>query len=88
MLKRNGSRQPQVSKELPIVWVSSETAPVDSSRPIGTPTCGQLPMKPRRLGLPHSMHSVTEPPHSPPTPIPWISRNRTSRVGAQKPRVL
>ena len=70
-----------------MVWVSSETAPVESSRPIGTPTCGQLPMKPRRFGLPHSMHSVTEPPHSPPTPIPWIRRSRTSSVGAQKPSV-
>ena len=87
MLNRKGSRQPQVSNEPPIVWVSSETAPVESSRPIGTPTCGQLPMKPRRLGLPHSMHSVTEPPHSPPTPIPWIRRSRTSSVGAQKPSV-
>ena len=49
MLARNGMRQPQVSNEAPIRWLSSETAPVESSRPIGTPTCGQLPMRPRRL---------------------------------------
>ena len=87
MLARNGMRQPQVSNASPMVWVSSETAPVESSRPIGTPTCGQLPMKPRRFGLPHSMHSVTEPPHSPPTPMPCIRRRTTSSVGAQKPIV-
>ena len=78
-------RQPQLSNELPVTWLKSETAPVDSSSPIGTPTCGQLAMKPRRLGLPHSMLSVTEPPHSPPTPIPWRIRRRTRSVGAHTP---
>jgi hypothetical protein len=78
-------RQPQVSNEAPIRWLQSETAPVESRRPIGTPTCGQEPMRPRRRGLPHSIVSVTEPPHSPPTPMPCSTRSRMSSVGAQKP---
>ena len=39
-------------------------------------------MKPRRLLEPHSIDMSTEPPHSPPTPMPCTIRSTTSRIGA------
>ena len=44
-------------------------------------------MKPRRLREPHSIDMSTEPPHSPPTPMPWTIRSRVSRIGAHTPMV-
>ena len=85
MLNRNGTRQPQVSKLDPATPLNSLTMPVDSSRPTGTPTWGQLAMKPRQRCLPHSMDISTEPPHSPPTPMPCAMRRITSRIGAAAP---
>ena len=58
---------------------------VASSSPIGTPSCGQLAMRPRRFFEPHSMAMRTEPPHSPPTPMPCATRSRVSRIGANTP---
>ena len=84
-LARNGTRQPQVSKLSPVRLLIHLTMPVDSSSPIGTPTCGQLAAKPRRRCEPHSMDSSTEPPHSPPTPMPCRTRSRVSRIGAARP---
>jgi len=87
MLARNGTRQPQVSNEGPATELNSLTMPVDSSSPTGTPTCGQLAMKPRQRCLPHSIDSSTEPPHSPPTPMPCRTRRTTSRKAAVTPSV-
>ena len=42
-------------------------------------------MNPRRRCAPHSIDSSTEPPHSPPTPMPWKTRSTTSRIGAARP---
>ena len=44
-------------------------------------------MNPRRLLDPHSIDMSTEPPHSPPTPMPCTIRSTTSRIGAQTPMV-
>ena len=85
MLSRNGIRQPHESNESPSAWLNSDTAPVESSRPIGTPTCGQLATSPRRRWSPHSIESVIEPPHSPPTPMPCRIRSTTSSIGAHTP---
>ena len=85
MLARNGTRQPQLSNPGPATPLNSLTMPVDSSRPTGTPTWGQLAMKPRRRCLPHSMDISTEPPHSPPTPMPCTIRRTISRIGAAAP---
>jgi hypothetical protein len=70
-----------------VVADSSVTMPVDSNSPIGVPNCGQLAISPRRRVDPHSIASSTEPPHSPPTPMPWITRNTTSNSGAANPIV-
>ena len=48
------------------------------SRPIGTPTCGQLALRPRRRSSPDSSVIRTAPPHSPPRPSPWTKRSATS----------
>ena len=69
-LTRNGTRQPQVRNSGPVVRDITWTIAVDSSRPSGTPSCGQLAMKPRRWREPHSIASSTDPPHSPPTATP------------------
>src|SRR5436190_24030678 len=47
---------------------------------------GRIPTQPDSTLFPTaSIESVTEPPHSPPTPRPWRMRRSTSSVGAQKP---
>ena len=54
--------------------------------PAGTPNCGHEAMKPR---LPwvrdHSMAISTEPPHSPPAPMPWKTRSTVSSTAPQMP---
>ena len=85
MLARNGTRQPQVSKSGPVVADISWTIAVDSNRPIGTPSWGQLAMSPRRFFEPHSIDMSTDPPHSPPTATPCTSRSTVSRIGAAMP---
>ena len=49
------------------------TASVDSRSPQGTPNCGHEATRPRWPWVrDHSIASSTEPPHSPPTPMPWM----------------
>jgi hypothetical protein len=67
--------------------LNSVINPVDRMRPIATPSCGQLPIRPRRRWLPHSIDSSTEPLHSPPTATPCRMRSRMSRIGAASPMV-
>ena len=69
----------------PVQASISLTAAVASSSPIGTPICGKLAIRPRRLREPHSIASSTEPPHSPPTPRPCATRSSTSSTGARTP---
>ncbi len=57
-----------------------------SSSPSGEPNCGQLPIRPRRLSnCDHSVATATEPPHSPPTPIPCSMRRTTRMKPPQMP---
>ena len=81
-LSRNGIRQPQVSNASPVRWLqqrdrAGREQQADRHADL-RPGCA---MRPRRRGLPHSMDSVTEPPHSPPTPMPCSRRRTTSSVG-------
>ena len=81
-------RQPQERKAASEVTAPiSDSTPLASSSPIGTPTCGQLALSPRRLGSPDSRVISTAPPHSPPSPSPCRNRSVTSRIGAQTPIV-
>ena len=72
MLRKNGTRQPQVRNWSPDKAVAPSMTMVDRNKPAGTPHCGQEARKPR-LCWPlrdHSIDNSTEPPHSPPTPMP------------------
>ena len=86
MLIRNGMRQPQVAKFGPVNAATSANKPFDSNNPTGTPNCGQLAMKPRLpVRAPHSMANRTEPPHSPPTPMPCSARRSVSSTPPRMP---
>ena len=55
--------------------LNTNTARFASNSPAGPPNCGHEVMKPRCLLVrAHSIASSTEPPHSPPTPTPWMKR--------------
>ena len=84
MLARNGNRQPRDERlvEQPEHLV---TAPVESSRPIGTPSCGHEEYQPRRSSGACSTQSSTAPPHSPPRPMPCSIRSSTRSRGAATP---
>ena len=81
-------RQPQDSNwSRTVTPETTRTASVDSSNPRARRVAGRLAMNPRRLLDPHSIDMSTEPPHSPPTPMPCTTRSTTSRIGAPDPMV-
>ncbi len=56
------------------------------NNPQGTPNCGHEATKPRDwLVRAHSIDINTEPPHSPPTPIPWMKRRTVRMTAPQMP---
>jgi len=79
-------RQPQTRNWSAESQLKTSTARLARKNPAGAPNCGQEAMKPRlRSVRAHSIASNTEPPHSPPTPIPWIKRITVSRTAPQMP---
>jgi hypothetical protein len=73
----NGTRQPQVTKSSPAQRLNAKMARFDNSKPHGTPNCGHDAINPRWFCVrDHSIASSTEPPHSPPTPMPWNTRRQ------------
>ncbi len=85
-LKKKGIRQPQVRKSGPEIWLTARTARLARNKPQGTPNCGQEAMKPRvSRERAHSMDMRTEPPHSPPTPTPWMNRKMVRMIAPQMP---
>jgi hypothetical protein len=79
-------RQPQVKKSSPAQALKARIAKFDNSKPQGTPNCGQDAISPRWFCVrDHSIASSTEPPHSPPTPMPWIIRRTVSKIAPQMP---
>ena len=86
MLIRNGRRHPQTRNWSPDNQLKIRTAEFARKNPAGAPNCGQDAMKPRcLLARAHSIASSTEPPHSPPTPMPWTRRMNVSRTAPQMP---
>ena len=86
MLIRNGMRQPQTRNWSPESQLNTSTATLARNSPAGAPNCGQAERKPRFLLVrAHSIASRTEPPHSPPTPMPWIRRMTVSSTAPQMP---
>ena len=54
--------------------------------PQGTPNCGHDAISPRdRSVRAHSIDISTEPPHSPPTPTPWMNRSTVRITAPQIP---
>ena len=89
MLSRNGILQAHDSKVAePASVTVAAVMPLERTSPIGTPNWGQLPRKPFRFGLPHSIDISTEPPHSPPTPMPWQARRMTRITAAHRPMLV
>ena len=85
-LRKNGMRQPQVRNWSPEYQLKNSTAQFARNNPQGAPNCGHAERKPRFLLVrAHSIASSTEPPHSPPTPMPWIRRMTVSRIAPQMP---
>ena len=86
MLSRNGTRQPQVAKSAPDQALNPRIATVARNRPDGTPNCGHEAISPR-LPWPrdHSIEISTEPPHSPPTPMPCSVRSTVRMIAPQMP---
>ena len=79
-------RQPQTRNWSPEIALKTSTATLASNRPAGPPNCGQEVMKPRCLLVrAHSIDSSTEPPHSPPTPMPWMKRMMVRMTAPQMP---
>ena len=83
----NGMRQPHTRKSSPVAQaLNARTARFDNKSPQGTPNCGQAATRPRcPLVRDHSIANSTEPPHSPPTPMPWIMRSTVRSTAPQMP---
>ena len=85
-LSANGTRQPQARKASPDIWLKASTARLARNRPQGTPNCGHDAINPRDLSSrAHSIDISTEPPHSPPTPTPWMKRSTVRSTAPQMP---
>ena len=79
-------RQPQARNCSPDIWLKASTARLARNSPHGTPNCGQEAMKPREPSVrAHSIDISTEPPHSPPTPMPWMKRRTVRMTAPQMP---
>jgi hypothetical protein len=63
-----------------------EHGEVGEEQSAGTPNCGQDAISPRERSLrAHSIDISTEPPHSPPTPTPWMNRSTVRITAPQMP---
>jgi hypothetical protein len=84
----NGTRQPQVANASPDSSLKASTARFARKRPAGTPNCGHDAISPRCPWVrDHSMAIKTEPPHSPPTPMPCSMRSTVRITAPQMPIV-
>ena len=77
---------PRPGTASPDIRLKTSTARLARNRPAGPPNCGHEARKPRSLlWRAHSIDNSTEPPHSPPTPMPWIRRRTVSSTAPQMP---
>ena len=85
-LDRNGTRQPQAKNCSSVSQrESSRKIPPEQKKPIGAPSCGNMPYQARLPGGAFSVASRIAPPHSPPSPRPWPNRHSASSSGAATP---
>ena len=79
-------RQPQARNWSPDQALKPSTARLARNSPQGTPNCGHEATSPRWPWVrDHSIASSTEPPHSPPTPMPWSARSTVRITAPQMP---
>lgn len=82
---RNGTRQPQETKASSGSWLMARKLTVERVLPTGEPCWANAPYS-TDLPLGACSEAIrTEPPHSPPRPMPWIMRMQTRRIGAAMP---
>src|SRR5256886_12960951 len=87
-LARKGIRQPYAKKlSLERYFDRQRKIPPEKRKPIGAPSCGNMPYHARLPGGAFSTASSTAPPHSPPSPSPWPKRQIASSNGAARPIV-
>ncbi len=85
-LAMNGTRQPQARNCASLSdSPSSRNEPAEKKKPIGAPSCGNMPYQFCLPGGAFSVASSTAPPHSPPRPKPWPKRHSASNAGATMP---
>ena len=85
-LEINGIRQPHVIKACSdIKAFSRRNEPVARIKPIGAPSCGNMPYHARLPSGAFSVASKTAPLHSPPKPKPCPKRHKASSKGATMP---
>ena len=86
MLIKNGICYPQTKNWSPEIALKTSTATFPKSNPAGPPNCGHEVINPRCLFVrAYSIASSTDPPHSPPTPTPWIKRMIVRMTAPQIP---
>ena len=66
---------------------SRRKRPVAMKKPIGGPSCGNMPNQARRPSGAFSTAISAAPPHSPPRPTPCRTRSAASASGANTPAV-
>ncbi len=81
-------RQPNAKNwsSVSVIDSSRKTLP-EQKKPIGAPSCGNMPYHARFPGGAFSIASSTAPPHSPPRPRPWPKRHNARHSGAARPMV-
>ena len=73
-------RHPHDLKSASGIIVTRANTPEDVTSPSGNPICTRLPNRPRRPAGACSITIRDAPPHSPPMPMPWMSRKITRRI--------
>ena len=64
----------------------SNAATLARNSPAGAPNCGHAERKPQFWSVnAHSMAKGPDPPHWPPTPMPWIDRISVSNTAPKTP---
>ena len=85
-LAMNGIRQPHCMKSASDINAPRvKKEPVAKIKPIGAPSCGNMPYQARLPSGAFSVASNTAPLHSPPKPSPCPKRHSASSSGAAMP---
>src|SRR5260370_140313 len=88
-IRRSGGSGALVLAKAVCISAAQRRASTTLANSTSNPSPVVLTRRPRFLLVrAHSIASNTEPPHSPPTPIPWIRRMITKRTAPQMPMLI